>query len=91
MAVAEVKAPDGRTLEVVERRDARRAELTARALSSTEVGGEGGSIRVRWRYPVGATLWVEGGLVAAMTLTGWQLPPIAVAAAGLGAHLGGAE
>lgn len=89
MAVAEVKAPDGRTLEVVERRDERRAELTARALSSSEVAGETG-LRVRWRYPVGATLWVEGGLVAHMTLHGWAPPPIAVAAA-TAAHVGGGE
>lgn len=62
MATATIRDPSGRELARYDRRDERRALLTAQGQASYPVwvGEQRDALETRWRCPVGSTIEVDG-------------------------------
>lgn len=72
MATGIVRRPDGSEIERHTRRDARRVWLTVQTHAAHPVGLEGG-IELRRRYPIGATVEIDGAQWATLRADGWEL------------------
>jgi hypothetical protein len=72
MATAIVRRPDGSEIERHTRGNARRVWLTVQGQAAYSVAVEGG-IEQRRRYPVGATVEIDGARWATLRADGWEL------------------
>ena len=66
MAMAVVRAPNGAEIERHERRTVERVWLTVQTQASHKIELAAGVLEERWRYPVGATVEIDGALYATL-------------------------